>query len=502
MTSFIRRLSQSMAQNQPRLFAALRTTVRGCLRGYWRIREALEPVGIWIRVNLGWKTRAAFQVGLHKLGATREKARLGLVAWRLRAASILSFFGLMPRLAGSIDPDLVVMPAVADIRYDPRIEREARALAAAGHKVHVVFPKLSNWDEGPVDWGPGVSFQPIPGRASLFCYQWPGFLGDELFSALLEHRPFAFHAHDLNTAFIAFAAARRTGAKVVCDFHEWYSENVTYDARTQRYSAHSPAWHRGYRWLERYCLAHADAVVTVCDSIADAMASELGEGRRPEVVRNIPSLSTTPTRNYLPLKQELGLPENQFVLLYQGGLGPSRFIEPVIEALSYAPGCLLVIRGPQMDLWGPGYRQIAEKGGFSDRLLLRPALPSRDVVAAARGADAGVWTLPRLCRNFTYALPNKIFEYTASNLPLLVADYPEARRMVEAYQMGLTFDPYDPSSIAAAINRLVEDRALGRSMAVNTNAALEAMDAGREWQKIVEVHRKLRASAATVGVAA
>lgn len=478
-----------VASGHPRLFAALRTGARCVLRGYWRVREELEPAGIWLKTKLFWPLRLKWHVAV-----AATVARLAI--WRMQGDCILSFLGLRPRLTGPVDLDLVVMVAFADIRHDPRIEREARALAQAGFRLRIVFPKTSNWDDGPVDWGSGVSFMPVVDRAGLFCTRWPGFIGDELFLALLQDRPFAIHAHDLNMAFIAFAAARRTGAKVVCDFHEWYSENVTYDAKIQRYSAHSSAWHRGYRWLERYCLAHADAVVTVCDSIADAMASELGEGRRPVVVRNIPSLLTTPTRDYLPLKQELGLPESQFVLLYQGGLGPSRFIEPVIEALAHAPGCLLVIRGPQMDLWGSGYRQIAEKGGFSDRLLLRPALPSRDVVAAARGADAGVWTLPRLCRNFTYALPNKIFEYTASNLPLLVADYPEARRMVEAYQMGLTFDPYDPSSIAAAINRLVEDRALGRSMAVNTNAALEAMDAGREWQRMAEIYQRLRADVA------
>jgi hypothetical protein len=56
-----------------------------------------------------------------------------------------------------------------------------------------------------------------------------------------------------------------------------------------------------------------------------------------------------------------------------------------------------------------------------ERLLLIPPVPSRDVVAAARGADAGIWTLPALCRNFTMRSLNKIFEYLAADLPVLVA---------------------------------------------------------------------------------
>ena len=94
---------------------------------------------------------------------------------------------------------------------------------------------------------------------------------------------------------------------------------------------------------------------------------------------------------------------------------------------------------------------------MADRVKLEPPVPSSDVVAAARGADAGIWTLPALCRNFTFALPNKIFEYLAADLPVLVAHYPEAKRLVLEHEVGLAFDPYDPQSIAQSIKRLMQD---------------------------------------------
>jgi starch synthase len=152
---------------------------------------------------------------------------------------------------------------------------------------------------------------------------------------------------------------------------------------------------------------------------------------------------------------------------------------------------VFVIRGPSLETYGEGYREIARKAGAETRLILQGPVPSRDVVAAARGADAGIWTLPRLCRNFTYALPNKIFEYVTSNLPLLVADYPEARRMVEQHKIGLTFDPYDPHSIAASINRLIDEPDLAQRFRDNTHAALAAIDAEAEWQKLVKLYDAL-----------
>ena len=152
---------------------------------------------------------------------------------------------------------------------------------------------------------------------------------------------------------------------------------------------------------------------------------------------------------------------------------------------------MFVVRGPSLHLFGDKYRAIARRLGAEDRLVLTEPVPSRDVVAAARGADAGIWTLPALCRNFTYALPNKIFEYIASGLPVLAAHYPEAKRLLADHDIGLTFDPYDPRSIAATINQLIDDPALAQRFSANTASALQRLDADAEWQKLVAVYNDL-----------
>ncbi len=144
-------------------------------------------------------------------------------------------------------------------------------------------------------------------------------------------------------------------------------------------------------------------------------------------------------------------------------------------------------------MFGEGYRAVARSAGAEDRLILLPPVPSADVVKAAIGADAGIWTLPNLSKNFYYALPNKIFEYLASGLPVLAANFPEARKMVENNGVGLCFDPYDPRSIAAQINRMAEDPALLRSFREAIGGALEKMDAGGEWQKLVAIYGALQA---------
>ncbi len=464
-----------------------------------KLREALRRLPV-IGGPLLAIGRFAFVGGRSLATTLGGLATLPAAAWRFRREWLSAEnMGIGRNAMGR----RVVMLVVADMRFDPRVEREARALASADYAVTVIWtdPLLAqNGLPTPIDWGEGIAFQSLPERAGRFSRQFPGFLGTALLDAALTHRPFVFHGHDLNTCLVALTAARRSGAHAICDFHEWYSENVTWRPLRRLYTPHSRLVRLAYRWLERLCFVHASALVTVCRSIAEKMADSFSDGRRQNddmlavhVIRNIPDRTREASREYPPLKAQFALSPDRFVLLWQGGIGPSRMVEPIIEALAFAPVCTLIIRGPEIETYGPGYAAIAARIGASDRLRLASAVPSRDVVTAARGADAGVWTLPDLCKNFTYALPNKIFEYLASGLPVLVAHYPEARRLVEEHGVGLTFDPYDPRSIAAAINRLAGDPDFKAQLAAKTEAALAAMDAATEWRRLVDIYDALPA---------
>jgi starch synthase len=477
---------------------ALHRTLAALGRRFPRAASATKPVVLPLVALLSALGRG--DTGAEARKAAEQMRPLAEALARLRAADADP---QAPGIGAAASGRDVLMLVVSDLRIDPRVEREARALAAANYQVTVICPDptLGAKKDLAIDWGRDVTVRFIDGIASQYILARPGFEGGLMFDAAMaaagETDFLAIHAHDLNTCLVGLAVARRTGAHLVADFHEWTSENVHWDRGIDGWAPYPAGWKDELQALEGRILREASAVVTVCDSIADALADELGRGRRPQVIRNVPALSSTPSRPYQPLKRELGLEDEQFVLLWQGGTGPTRLIEPIIEALEFAPRCVFVIRGPSLEEFGPHYRAIAARAGAADRLILQGPVPSRDVVAAARGADAGIWTLPRLCRNFTYALPNKIFEYMASGLALLVADYPEARRMIDAHGIGLAFDPYDPSSIAAAINRLIDEPALAERFRNNTAEALVSLDAEREWQALVALYDALPRSGQT-----
>ncbi len=393
-------------------------------------------------------------------------------------------------------PRHVVMLVVSSVRVDPRVRQSAQTLADVGYRVTIIWPDEATTLPLP-QWGQGIVFTPLPTRAGRFANRYPGFLGRDLLAAALQHRPFAFHAHDLNTMLPALIAGRQTGAHVICDHHEWFSESVRWSRLRGDYVPLSAQQRTANRWLERVAFRHASAQITVCQSIADEMQAQYGvHGGTVQVVRNIAIIDSNMPTDYPNLRATLGVSDAQTVVLYQGGIGPTRGLEPIIEALAAAPSIVLAIRGPAIERYAAHYRAIAQRVGAAERLHILPAVPSADVVAACHGADVGLYTVRDICKSFRYALPNKVFEYLHAGLPVLTANYPEARRLIVDNGIGLGFDAADPISIAAAMNQIARP-ITHHAMQERIGLVLSTLDPRTEWAKLIMLYEQLAPSPAT-----
>lgn len=393
-----------------------------------------------------------------------------------------------------LNDSLIVMLVVSALRIDPRVEREARALAEGGYRVHVIAPDISHppLKEEPIDWGDRVSFEILDSSAADFCMADPYLHGEMMLAAAVRYRPLVFHCHDLSTCLIGLAAARYCGSKVVCDFHEWFSENVSWSIPQEQWVPHPQSKKDLFLAAESLVMRQSDEVITVCESIAKELDAKFPWRRRNvSVIRNIPNLSLTPTQDYPSIKEQIGVDDDAFVVVYQGGIGPTRMIEPIIQALEFSMDTILVVRGPSLDLFGETYKKTAVERGVGNRLLLLPPVPSRDVVIAAKGADAGIYTVANLCKNFYYALPNKIFEYVGAELPVLAANYPEVESLVSRYEIGLTFDPVSPLSIAEVFEKMKDGEVRG-AFRRNVIAYKEELIATKEMDKLVSLYDGLR----------
>jgi glycosyltransferase involved in cell wall biosynthesis len=90
-----------------------------------------------------------------------------------------------------------------------------------------------------------------------------------------------------------------------------------------------------------------------------------------------------------------------------------------------------------------------------------------------------------------YSLPNKVFEYLAAGVPVIGANFPEVRKLVEGNGVGKCFDPDDPISISETLNFLSNHPDVRNDMRQRIPAVLKSLDAESEWQKIVRLYNGL-----------
>jgi glycosyltransferase involved in cell wall biosynthesis len=94
----------------------------------------------------------------------------------------------------------------------------------------------------------------------------------------------------------------------------------------------------------------------------------------------------------------------------------------------------------------------------------RPPVPLDSLLSYTAQANVGVSLLEATCENHRLALPNKLFEYMAAGVPVVVSALPELERFLSEHPIGCAVDPGNPSAVAQALHRvLIANRRAGKS---------------------------------------
>jgi glycosyltransferase involved in cell wall biosynthesis len=213
-------------------------------------------------------------------------------------------------------------------------------------------------------------------------------------------------------------------------------------------------WIRALIWLERRCVRHASAVVTVTEGCADLIEDYFG--RRPAVVRNVhdPRIDQPVPRD---LRKELGLGARDFLVVMAGNAKAGTAVDQALAAWRQLPD------RAHLALVGGGweaYENAVASLDLAGRVhLCGPLLPTQVVPFISTADAALILYLPHSV-DYVYALPNRLFLPISAGLPLIFPRHlTELRALAEANGLGLAIDPERPSSIVAAVLELMEDDA-------------------------------------------
>ena len=351
---------------------------------------------------------------------------------------------------------------------DPRVRREAEAVAASGRPVDVFA--LRRPGDAPAGELDGVNLHRLDVQrhqgAGLATYlrEYLSFFARAGWALARAHRRRRYGLVQVHTLpdFLVFAAAplRLAGVPALLDLHEAMPEFY----RSRFPGAANPIAHGLLLLQERLSIAAASAVVTVNGALRDRLVARGVPADKVHVVPNSPALArfdpaAHPARPFRA--------DGTLRLVYAGAVTPTYELDVAIRAIARIahdrPELPVVLelygRGDSTD----GLRALAADLGIADRIVLHGRIPIEAVPGAIAAADVGL--APTRRDAFTdVSLSTKIYEYAAMGRPVVASRLPLVERAFPAGSLAV-YEPGDPASLAAAILAVNDDPA-GREATV------------------------------------
>ena len=243
-------------------------------------------------------------------------------------------------------------------------------------------------------------------------------------------------ANDLLSLPLAIELARPNGAKVIVDAHEY--EPLHFDDDWYFNFFYRKFWD----YVARQYLPQADAMTTVCDSIAAAYHKNY----------NVECVVINNACEYYDLRPSSTDPA-RIRMIHHGISNPSRRLENMIELMAhldrrYTLDMMLV---PDNQRY---YRKITNLAKGKSNIKMRDPVPLKDIVPTLNQYDLGLFLLSPKAFNYRMALPNKLFEFIQARLGVAVWPSPEMAKIVNEYGVGVVTDEFSVASAAASLNHL------------------------------------------------
>ena len=300
-----------------------------------------------------------------------------------------------------------------------------------------------------------------------YSLRWP--LMKEI-GAVTALRHDAYHANDWHTMSLAAKLAKRDGARLVFDLHEYAP--LEFESRPDWW-LHEPM----LRTMLRKYAPLADATITVAGPIAERYAQEFGIN--PLVVLNAPEYVDVPERE---------IDGEQLRISHHGAASKFRKPEAMIEALALADQRYTLHFMLMPSPYGDELKALAARLA-PGRVFFHPPVAPEEIVQRIAEYDIGFTLLPPQSFNDQMALPNKFFENIGAGLAICAGPSPSMAKLIEHYGCGVVAPSFEAAAIAAVLNQTTTEQ--WRAMRRQARGAAQELNAARELGKVVDLYARL-----------
>ena len=303
------------------------------------------------------------------------------------------------------------------------------------------------------------------------------FFNIRLFFYLLFHDYDLLVSNDLDTLLANFIVSKLKKLPLVYDSHEYFTGVPEIQNR--------PFVKWVWKSIEKSIFPRLKNVMTVSEPIASLY--EKMYDVRPLVVRNL-SKSAIDITSYSRL--ELDIAPTDFLVVIQGtGINIDKGAEELIEAVNILSGVTLLIVGSGDVL--PQLKQQVKNLNLEYKVKFIQKVPWEILMKYTKSADIGMCIEKDTNLNYRFSLPNKLFDYIAAGIPVVVSDLPETGKIISENNCGLIIGRVTPEDISNVLSELKNNPVLLSELRKNAVLASEKLNWESESEKVKEFYNKI-----------
>ena len=172
----------------------------------------------------------------------------------------------------------------------------------------------------------------------------------------------------------------------------------------------------------------------------------------------IPNYATLDFSGVVP--KPINIPDKY--VIYQGGIGPKKSLFNIVESMPQWPKDLhFLCIGPGDFAFRESLIRAAKRLNVSDRLIVLPRVDYHELRGYTQNAILGfaLYEGNEIKRDHLSTASNKIFEYPASGIPVMINRTPEAENFFKNYPWIFYIDSGDYKNISHLLNSYINDDA-------------------------------------------
>jgi glycosyltransferase involved in cell wall biosynthesis len=291
----------------------------------------------------------------------------------------------------------------------------------------------------------------------------------EMSKKIIEIKPDFIVAHDLEILKAAVMAQKALDVPLFFDAHENWPAMVAENSKMEA---------RFFTRLEKKLLKNVTYSYTYGDDLTEKYK---GMGYPAVSLYNSKSVDSIPKINETDIGEmsdKFDLKKDDFIIGFSGSVNLENGTQQVIDSLKNLPKNFkfFVVGGSGRKEDLEKVKKYVKQRGVQDRVILTGRVKSEDLLRYSAVFDVGTALFQPLNPNQIARVPNKLFDYMAMSVPIIVSDFPNMRKVVvKDAKCGVAVSPMDINAITKSILNFSKNPAEAKKMGENGRTKFEKL---------------------------